>query len=57
MHTATVFIAFISRRRCALATLQAKEAINHPYFDDLDKATVDLLENPVVRTRDAAGIS
>jgi hypothetical protein len=26
--------------------LQAKEALNHPYFDDLDKATVDALENP-----------
>ena len=28
---------------------QAKEAINHPYFADLDKATVDLLENPELR--------
>jgi hypothetical protein len=26
--------------------LQAKEALKHPYFDDLDKVTVDALENP-----------
>jgi hypothetical protein len=25
---------------------QAKEALKHPYFDDLDKETVDKLENP-----------
>lgn len=25
---------------------QAKEALNHPYFDDLDKEAVDALENP-----------
>lgn len=29
-----------------LVVLQAKEALKHPYFDDLDKATVDALENP-----------
>lgn len=26
--------------------ISAKEALNHPYFDDLDKAAVDALENP-----------
>lgn len=26
--------------------LQAKEALRHAYFDDLDKETVDQLENP-----------
>jgi hypothetical protein len=26
--------------------LQAKEALKHPYFDDLDRVTVDALENP-----------
>jgi hypothetical protein len=26
--------------------VQAKEALTHPYFDDLDKAAVDALENP-----------
>lgn len=31
---------------------QAKDAIVHPYFDDLDKATVDLLESDVIRARD-----
>jgi hypothetical protein len=25
---------------------QAKEALTHPYFDDLDRAAVDALENP-----------
>lgn len=30
---------------------QAKEAINHPYFDDLDKVTVDALESQEVRDR------
>lgn len=25
---------------------QAKDALSHPYFDDLDKAAVDALENP-----------
>lgn len=32
---------------------QAKDALNHPYFDDLDKATVDLLESEEIRERDA----
>jgi cyclin-dependent kinase len=26
--------------------LSAKEALDHPWFDDLDKATIDGLENP-----------
>lgn len=33
-------------------SLQAKEALKHPYFADLDKETIDLLENPEVRQRD-----
>lgn len=31
--------------------LQAKDAMDHPYFDDLDKDTVDLLENPELAAR------
>ncbi|PNW79929.1 hypothetical protein CHLRE_08g372550v5 [Chlamydomonas reinhardtii] len=31
--------------------ISAKEAINHPYFDDLDKVTVDALESQEVRDR------
>ena len=31
---------------CPLVPLQCKEALLHPYFDDLDKAAVDRLENP-----------
>ncbi len=31
---------------------QAKEALNHPYFADLDKATIDKLENPAIAERD-----
>lgn len=27
-------------------SLQAKEAMKHPYFDDLDRVAVDALENP-----------
>lgn len=26
--------------------MQAKEALKHPYFDDMDKVAVDALENP-----------
>lgn len=26
--------------------ISAKEALNHPYFDDLDKRTIDAMENP-----------
>lgn len=32
---------------------QAKEALTHPYFDDLDKAVVDMLESAEVRAREA----
>lgn len=28
------------------AVSQAKEALKHPYFDDLDRVAVDALENP-----------
>jgi len=31
---------------------QAKEALDHPYFDTLDKATVDLLESETIRNRE-----
>ena len=31
---------------------QAKDAMKHPYFNDLDKDTVDLLENPAINDRD-----
>jgi serine/threonine protein kinase len=34
--------------------ITAKEALNHPYFDDLDKAAVDLLEGDVIRARECA---
>ena len=36
--------------------LQAKEALKHPYFDNLDKATIDLLESETLRERDAAEV-
>lgn len=32
--------------------ISAKEALNHPYFADLDKATIDKLENPAIAERD-----
>ena len=32
--------------------LQAKDAMHHAYFDDLDRETVDALENPVLLERD-----
>jgi hypothetical protein len=28
--------------------MQAKQAMKHPWFDDLDKAAMDALENPEV---------
>jgi cyclin-dependent kinase len=31
---------------------QAKEALNHPYFNDLDKEAVDLLESDIIRARE-----
>lgn len=33
--------------------LQAKDALHHPYFDDLDKDEVDLLESESIRAREA----
>ena len=32
--------------------MQAKDALVHPYFDELDKATIDLLESETVRLRE-----
>ena len=32
---------------------QAKDALKHPYFDDLDKAKIDLLESKEIREREA----
>lgn len=32
--------------------MQAKEALQSPYFDDLDKETVDALESDVIRARE-----
>lgn len=32
--------------------VQAKEAMRHPYFDDLDKEAVDLLESAIIRARE-----
>ena len=32
--------------------MQAKHALVHPYFDDLDKATIDLLESETIRLRE-----
>lgn len=31
---------------------QAKEALQSPYFDDLDKEAVDALESDVIRARE-----
>lgn len=33
-------------------SLQAKEALQSSYFDDLDKETVDALENDSIRARE-----
>ena len=32
-----------------LTVPQAKEAMRHPYFDDLDKEAVDALENQAIQ--------
>lgn len=32
--------------------INAKDALSHPYFDDLDRATVDSLENPALANRE-----
>jgi len=29
-----------------MIAVQAKEALNHPYFNDLDKEAIDALESP-----------
>ena len=34
--------------------ISAKEAMNHPYFDDLDKAAIDRLDNASNRTATGA---
>lgn len=39
-----VVVALIER--VSVCCLQAKEALKHPYFDDLDRVSVDALENP-----------
>lgn len=31
---------------------QAKEALKHSYFDDLDKESVDALESDIIRARE-----
>ena len=31
---------------------QAKDALEHPYFDDLDKAAINALESDVIRARE-----
>ena len=31
---------------------QAKDALSHAYFEDLDKAEVDLLESETIRARE-----
>lgn len=33
-------------------TLQAKEALQSAYFDDLDKEEVDALESDIIRARE-----
>ncbi len=35
-----------------LPPVQAKNALKHPYFDNLDKTAIDTLENPELRNRD-----
>jgi hypothetical protein len=32
--------------------LQAKDALKHPYFDDLDKMAVEALESEVILARE-----
>lgn len=43
----TAHSRLVSQAACG-ASLQAVAALDHPYFDDLDKATVDKLENPAL---------
>lgn len=35
-----------------MRSLQAKDALEHPYFDDLDKAAINALESDVIRARE-----
>jgi len=35
-----------------LSLLQCKDAMQHPYFDDLDREMVDALENPALQDRE-----
>lgn len=35
-----------------VAPAQAKEALQSPYFDDLDKDAVDALESDIIRARE-----
>ena len=37
---------------CDHPSTQAKHALVHPYFDDLDKAAIDLLESETIRLRE-----
>ena len=32
--------------------MQAKDALKHPYFDDLDKMAVEALESDIIRNRE-----
>ncbi len=34
------------------SVMQAKEALQSAYFDDLDKETVDALESDIIRARE-----
>jgi len=47
--TASSFVPYAEH---ALLCSQAKEAMKHPYFADLDKELVDQLENPAIAERD-----
>ena len=44
--------AHLGTTRVGPPSMQAKDALVHPYFDDLDKATIDLLESETVRLRE-----
>jgi hypothetical protein len=43
----TAHVCLLIQAACC-ASLQAVAALDHPYFDDLDKASVDKLENPAL---------
>lgn len=46
VHMTSCSLLFAEYVPVSVCWLQAKEALKHPYFDDLDKVTVDALENP-----------